>query len=190
MKERDKQIALLAATGQYKQADIAAKLGCHVNTVARSLKLPDVQALIEEMSQEVQTKTVVSLVERFNIAADEAFEVITGLMRGAQSERVQLQAAEQVLDRAPSAPKRTLHGTNTVDHRYTHTSVSVETVQQLHEIALVSCPGIPPLPETERQALDAEFTALEIKVKQAGGLVLVHDRQTGKLVGTHLPNEP
>jgi len=127
--ERDTQVALLSAQGVMNK-DIAERLKIGINTVKRILKKPEVQRLVKqtrgeinlaieevkrELPAQIVEKVAKSLAERMDEAADDAFERLTELVRGAKSETVQFKAVESILDRSTSAPKREIHSSRTVD---------------------------------------------------------------------------
>ena len=52
--ERNRQIAILAATTTLQIKEIAERVKCSRNTVTRALKRPEVQELISEIQESVQ----------------------------------------------------------------------------------------------------------------------------------------
>jgi hypothetical protein len=74
-----------------------------------------------------------TMAERMDEAAEEVFDTLTGLVRGARSETVQLKAVESVLDRSTVAPKRQIHSHSTVDieRREIHIVLTAADIAQL-----------------------------------------------------------
>jgi transposase len=136
--ERDYQIAVLTAQGT-THTEIAKRVGVHYNTVARVLKKPEIQALIVKLRQQTQAQVVESvantLAERMDEAAEDAFEHLTELVRGAKSETVQFKAAESILDRSTTAPKREIHSSHSVDveKREIHIHIDAALMAQLRQ---------------------------------------------------------
>jgi transposase len=134
--ERDSQVALLSAQGLQNKV-IGQRLGIHFNTVTRILKRPEVQDLIAELRQQTRAQMVEhvakSLAERVDEAAEDAFERLTELVRGAKSETVQFKAVESILDRSTTAPKREIHSSHRVDEekRVIHLTLTAEDIAQL-----------------------------------------------------------
>src|SRR5262245_762725 len=98
----DDQIAVLAAS-LLPQKDIAARLRVHRNTISRRLAVPSVQARIAalraEAQQRAEARVITTLQERFDAAAESAFQRLHGLMEEGPP-GVSLRAAESVLDRS------------------------------------------------------------------------------------------
>jgi hypothetical protein len=119
--------------------EIAKRVGVHYNTVARISKRPEIQALIAELRQQTQAQVVEraakTMAERMDEAAEEAFDALTGLVRGAKSETVQFKAVESVLDRSSVAPKREIHSSHTVDveKREIHIHIDAAMLAQLRQ---------------------------------------------------------
>ena len=161
--EKHKQIALLAAAGTLQNKEIAERVGCHPNTVTRALKRPEVRALIDEMQKRMREQTVVNLVEAFDEAAGDAFEKLLDLMESGPP-AVSFRAAESVLDRSRTAPKRQIHAKHEVDGGVVHLHIPASKLLEFRSIMLEvaddpsEVPEIPLLNDNEEYvvALDKE----------------------------------
>jgi histone H3/H4 len=142
-----------------EKREIARRVGCHPNTVTRTLKMPEVQALIAELQQRAEAQAIKSLAERFDAMAPEAFEKLRDLVRGAKSETVQFKAMESVLDRSPSAPKRQIHSAPAGDRRPLLVIPITPELVQLAKAAIA-----------EADAVDAEVTELDEGLDEARAL--------------------
>ena len=169
--EKDQQIIAMFLAGM-NQREIAKQVGCHYNTVCRILKRPEVQAVMRQTGPQVEEtiaaetqQAVKSLHERFDEAAEVAFEKVQNLMEGAQSESVQLKASESILDRASNARKRVLHAQHDVNRHVIQLTLSGDEIMRMHQGALelgedIPLPQLPP-----------------------GGATVLLDGETGEVLG-------
>jgi hypothetical protein len=139
-------IAMWAATGKYQNKEIAAKVGCHINTITRVLKMPEAQQLIETMQVEIQLNAMKTLAERFDEAAQSAFEKLQSLMAGAASENLQFKASESIFDRASTSPKRMLHQSPTQTN-VMQINITIDELKRMRDSAVAMGEDMPPLPD-------------------------------------------
>lgn len=112
---RDRLIECLAAMGA-SVGQISEKLGISKRTVASKLRTPESVLRVESLNRQVLDHFIsgaASLGELFDMEAREAFNTLRELNRGLTADvanpvphAVRLQAASQIMDRAPSAPGR------------------------------------------------------------------------------------
>jgi hypothetical protein len=130
--EKHKQIAIMAAAGVMKK-EIAERVDVHPNTVTRVLKNPFVREMIDEMQRTVQQQTITNLVEAFNEAAPAAFRQLVELMQSGPP-AVSFRAAESVLDRSETAPKRQIHARHDVEGKVLHMHIPASKLREFEEI--------------------------------------------------------
>jgi sarcosine oxidase gamma subunit len=165
--EKHKQIATLAAAGVMKK-EIAEQVGVHANTITRTLKRPEVRAMIDEMQKTVQQETITNLVEAFNEAAPAAFRQLTKLMTSGPPS-VSLRANESILDRSETAPKRQLHAKHDVGGGIVHLHIGGSKVRELHSIMLEAADDPSEVPEVPMLDDKDEY-------------VVALDRETGEVL--------
>lgn len=160
MKERDKQIAMMAVASTLTNREIAKRVGCHPNTLTRVLKKPEVRAYMQEIQQAVEEKTIVNLAEAFDLASPEAFHKLLTLMREG-SGNVAFKALESILDRSQVAPKRQIHSKHQVDQRVVTLNLSKSEIDRMHQVLIDDARGdtanIPPKPQLQE---DEEYIAV------------------------------
>ncbi len=167
--EKHKQIAILAAAGTLPNKEIAERVGCHPNTVTRTLKRPEVRAMIDEMQKRMREQTVVNLVEAFDEAAGDAFEKLMELMQSGPP-AVSFRASESILDRSQVAPKRQIHAKHEVGGGVVHLHIPGSKLLEFRSIMLESADDpseVPPMP------LLGENDELVVALDKETGTVLV-----------------
>lgn len=105
----------LAAVGLH-MTEISARVGLAVTTIRKHLKTPESIARVEEINKRIREQIIseaAGISEKFDQEAPQAFETLKRLNRGKTDDienpvphAVSLQAATQILDRAPSVPSR------------------------------------------------------------------------------------
>ena len=113
---RNSLIEHMAAKG-VDLATIAKEVGLKSETVSKLLRTPESVARVEAINEEIRSLIVTeaaNLGQEFDRAAPGAFETMVRLNNGVTEDimnpvphAVRLNAATQILDRAPSAPTRT-----------------------------------------------------------------------------------
>lgn len=98
----------LDASG-YSPEEISQQTGYAINRISTFRHHNEAYiAKREELLRQIEARTVdraVDLALQFDEIAPEAFETVRELNRDAEMETVRLNAAKEILDRAPSAPK-------------------------------------------------------------------------------------
>ena len=112
---RNALIEHLAATGE-SIGEIAKRVGLKNKTISAILKQPESIARVEEINKQIRAQIVseaAQIGQRFDDEAPQAFGTLKRLNRGETDDidnpvphAVSLQAATQILDRAPSVPSR------------------------------------------------------------------------------------
>ena len=115
LKRRNTLIEYLAAAGRPLK-EIAEHVGVKTPTVSKLLKQPESIARVEEINKQIRAQIVseaAQIGQRFDDEAPQAFGTLKRLNRGETDDidnpvphAVSLQAATQILDRAPSVPSR------------------------------------------------------------------------------------
>jgi len=155
LSERNRQIAILAATTTLKNNEIADRVGCHYNTVTRVLKRSDVKELISEIQGSVQEKVIDDLSAEVDRAATKAFNKLLDLMHNASSPSVQFRAVESILDRSTVSPKRQIHSKHEVDKRVVHLHIGGGELKKMHQVLLedagADTADVPELPKLDKR---------------------------------------
>ncbi len=155
LSERNRQIAILAATTTLKNNEIADRVGCHYNTVTRVLKRSDVKELISEIQGSVKKKVIDDLSAEVERSAPKAFKKLLDLMENASSPAVQLRAVESILDRSSISPKRQIHSKHEVDKRVVHLHIGGAELERMHRVLLedagVDTADVPELPKLDER---------------------------------------
>lgn len=112
---RNALIEHLAAKGA-TIGQIAAEVGLSTTTVSKLLKTPESVARVEDINKQIRSQIIqeaATIGDKFDEEALEAFGCLKRLNRGETDDidnpvphAVRLQAATQILDRAPSVPSR------------------------------------------------------------------------------------
>jgi hypothetical protein len=115
LKRRNTLIEYLAAAGKPLK-EIAEHVGLKSHTVSTILKQPESIARVEEINKQIRDQIVseaAQIGQKFDEEAPHAFGTLKRLNRGETDDidnpvphAVSLQAATQILDRAPSVPSR------------------------------------------------------------------------------------
>lgn len=104
---RNLLVALLDATGRTTD-QIAAKTGYTREVIYNIRSSPLYKVEVAEIRKRIEDEAISGVVElprKFDEEAPEAFNTIKHLHKKAESEPVRLNAAKDILDRAPNAPK-------------------------------------------------------------------------------------
>lgn len=114
-KQRQKIMETLFAAGVSLE-EVARSVKLSVPTVKKRLSTPEALIRIEEINKQICDRAVseaANLAEAFDVEASEAFKTLQRLNRGLTDDianpvphAVSLQAAAQILDRAPRAPRK------------------------------------------------------------------------------------
>ncbi len=97
--------------GIYKDAAIATASGYAVGSLNGVRKKPLYQAAFKKMLEQVkarQQEVVLGIGERFDALLPEALTTFQELNKSADSDSVRIRAAENICDRAPNGPRKTL----------------------------------------------------------------------------------
>jgi len=100
-------VALLDATG-LKSEEIALQTGYSVDTISRLRQNPLYVLRRDEFRRQIEQGIIeraIDLGRKFDLEAHKAFETLRQLCKSADSDAVRLNAAKDILDRAPNAPK-------------------------------------------------------------------------------------
>jgi len=177
--KRDQRIVALRLTGTIL-TEIAAEVGCHRNTVRRTLEKPEVQAYFAQVSLQIEEtlaseteQAVLSLQQQFDHVAQTAFNKLTELMQTAESEGVMLKSAESILDRSSLSPKRQIHQKHDVQ----------QNVVVLHATAAW-------MEEAKEAMFEIGVDVSELSPINPDGETITLDRDTGKMVSSTPPHDP
>lgn len=129
---KKKVVAALAALGKTNK-EIAEIVGHTPMTIGKWRRSNTFQLHLKEAEENMRTcmyEKAMSLHERFDVMAPRAAEILEALMDSAETETVKMKAVQEVLDRAPSAPK----SRKFIDERKTtHIHLSMKVTDAMRE---------------------------------------------------------
>lgn len=129
---KHKIVATLLALGKTNK-EIAEIVGFTPGTIAKWKKSGKFRLMLAEAEQELRSKLfekAISLHEQFDIMAPRAAEIMEALMDHAETDNVRFNAARDILDRAPSAPKSQKH---IEEKTSTHLHLSLKVTECMRE---------------------------------------------------------